>query len=68
MPIASVVMGSYKKTKKKTMRDKINEEVLCVLRSSQLTNQIEIEYVEIENPLSKPLEDFENLCKITIRL
>lgn len=45
------------------MGDKINEQVLCVLRNSQVTNQIEIEYVDIENPLLKPLKDFENLCE-----
>lgn len=44
------------------MKDKINEEVLCVLRKNSLTKQIEVGYVNIDNPLSKPIENFTNLC------
>lgn len=41
---------------------KINEEVVCILFDNQTTNQIEIEYVKIENSLAKPIDDFVKLC------
>ncbi len=44
------------------MREKINEDVLCVLKENELTNQIEVDYVLIENPLLKPISAFVNLC------
>jgi hypothetical protein len=40
------------------MKDKINEEVLCLLRKNKATNQIEIDYVTIEMPLAKTIDNF----------
>lgn len=45
-----------------TVKEKINEEVLCVLRKNRLTNQIEVDYVKIENPFSKIIDNFSTLC------
>ena len=44
------------------MREQINEEVLCVLRMSEQTNKIILEYVKIEKPLSTLINDFTLLC------
>jgi len=44
------------------MKEKINETVLSVLRKNKDTNQIQIYYVDIENPLSNELRDFEQIC------
>lgn len=44
------------------MKEKINEEVLCVLRKNKLTNQIEVDYVKIETPFSKIILIVSNLC------
>ena len=44
------------------MRDKINEEVLCVLVDDTTNDQIGIEYINIENSLSIPLCAFKVLC------
>lgn len=44
------------------MKEKINEEVLCVLRKNKTTNYIEIDYVEIENQFSQIIDKFSSLC------
>lgn len=44
------------------MKEKINEELLCVLRKNKLTNQIEIDYITIEKPLYKIIDNFTSLC------
>lgn len=43
-------------------KEKINEEVLCVLRKNETTNQIEIGYLNIENPFSQLMDKFSTLC------
>jgi len=45
------------------MREKINEEVLCVLRMNKDSNQIKIDYVNIDKPLIQLIEKFSALCK-----
>ncbi len=44
------------------MTKNINEDNLCVLRKNGLTNQIEVDYVAIEKPLAKIIDDFSALC------
>ena len=44
------------------MKYKINEVVLCVLKKNKLTNQIVIEYVNIETPFASIIENFSSLC------
>lgn len=44
------------------MKENINEEVLSVLRKNKLTNQIEVDYVSIEKPLAKIIDNFSALC------
>lgn len=44
------------------MREQINEEVLCVLRKNGQTNEIEIDYVNIDKPLTGLIDNFANLC------
>lgn len=44
------------------LKENINEEVLCVLRKNKLTNQIEVDYVSIEKPLAKIIDNFATLC------
>jgi hypothetical protein len=44
------------------MREKINEDVLCVLRKDGETNQIIIDYVNIDKPLTGLIESFSALC------
>jgi hypothetical protein len=44
------------------MKEKINEEVLCVLRKNIATNQIEIGYVDIVSPFDFIIEKFVALC------
>jgi hypothetical protein len=44
------------------MREQINEDVLCVLRRDSETNQIKIDYVNIDKPLAGLIEQFSNLC------
>ncbi len=43
------------------MKKNINKEVLCVLRK-KLTNQIEVDYILIEKPLAKIIDNFSVLC------
>jgi len=43
------------------MNNKINEEVLCILKKNAVTNQIEIDYVTIEMPLAKTIDNFSAL-------
>jgi hypothetical protein len=45
-----------------TLKENINEGVLCVLRKNKLTNQIEVDYVTIEKPLAKIIDNFSALC------
>jgi hypothetical protein len=45
------------------VKEKINEEVLCVLRKNSQSNQIEINYVAIANTLEKIIENFTSLCE-----
>lgn len=44
------------------IKERINEELLCVLRENKLTNQIEVDYVKIENPFSAITDNLDNLC------
>ncbi|WP_458626468.1 hypothetical protein [Winogradskyella sp. PC D3.3] len=44
------------------MKENINETVLSVLRKNKNTNQIEIDYVNFENPLSNEILAFEQTC------
>lgn len=44
------------------MKEKINEEFLCVLRKDKLTDQIEVDYVKIEVSFSKIIDKFSKLC------
>ena len=44
------------------LKENINEEFLCVLRKNKLTNQIEVDYVTIEKPLAKIVDNFSALC------
>ncbi len=44
------------------MREKINVEVLCVLRKDGETNQIKIDYVKIDKPLTSIIDNFSTLC------
>ena len=44
------------------MAEEINEKVLCVLKKNKTTNQIEIEYIEIENPISLIINKFTSIC------
>jgi len=44
------------------MEDKINEELICTLVNNLTTNQIEVGYVQIQNSLSRPIDDFVKLC------
>lgn len=44
------------------MREQINEEVLCVLRKNGQTNQIEIDFVNIDRPLTGLIDNFSTLC------
>lgn len=45
------------------MKDKINEEVLCVLRKNWNSNKVEIDYITIENSFSDTLEELSIICK-----
>ena len=47
------------------MKEEINETVLSVLRKNKKTNQIVIDYVNFENPLSKEILEFEQACDNT---
>ncbi|MCD8443240.1 hypothetical protein LNI88_11610 [Tenacibaculum dicentrarchi] len=47
------------------MKEEINETVLSVLRKNKKTNQIVIDYVNFENPLSKEILEFEKACDNT---
>jgi hypothetical protein len=44
------------------MEDKINEELICTLVKNQTTNQIEVGYVQIQNSLIRPIDEFLKLC------
>ena len=44
-----------------TMKEKINEEVLCVLRKDP-TNQILIDYIDIVNPYKIIIDKLSDLC------
>jgi len=44
------------------MKENINEDVLCILRKNNLKNQIEIDYITIEKPLAKIIDNFSSLC------
>mgnify|MGYP000506425118 CR=1 FL=1 len=44
-------------------KEKINEDYLCVLRKDRKSNQVEIDYFDIESPLTKSIESFINLCE-----
>lgn len=44
------------------MKDKINEEFICVLRKNHISNQIEIGYVEIINPFKFVVQRLASLC------
>jgi hypothetical protein len=44
------------------MKKKINEEVLCVLKKNQLTNQLEVEYVKIESAFPLIIQNLQTLC------
>jgi hypothetical protein len=44
------------------MREQINEKVLCVLRKNGQTNEIEIDYVNIDKPLTGLIDNFADLC------
>jgi hypothetical protein len=46
----------------KTMREQINEDVLCVLRKDGETNQIKIDYVNIDKPLTALIDKFSDFC------
>jgi hypothetical protein len=45
------------------MKERINEDVLCVLRENKSINQIEIDYVDITNPLKLIIDNFSILCE-----
>lgn len=45
------------------MKEHINEEVLCILKKNKLTNQIEVNYLTIEKPLAKIIDNFSTLCE-----
>jgi hypothetical protein len=47
------------------MKEEINETVLSVLRKNKRTNQIVIDYVNFENPLSKEILEFKQACDNT---
>ena len=36
-------------------KEKINEDYLCVLRKDRKSNQVEIDYFDIESPLTKSI-------------
>ena len=42
---------------------KINEEALIVLRDNKNTNQIEIDYVDIENHFADEMSYLEKICE-----
>jgi hypothetical protein len=44
------------------MKEKINDEYLCVLRKNKITNQIDVDYVKIEKPLSDIINSLKNIC------
>lgn len=44
------------------MKEKINEKVLCVLRMNESTNQIKIDYIDIQNPFLQLINKFSSLC------
>ena len=45
------------------MREKINEEILCVLKKHKVTNKIEVGYVTIGFPLNNLIKNFTTLCE-----
>jgi hypothetical protein len=44
------------------MKEKINEEVLCVLKTNKLTNQIDVDYIKIETQFTETLGILSELC------
>jgi hypothetical protein len=46
----------------KKLKEKINEEFLCVLRKNMTTNQVEIGYIRIENSFKNIIDSLSSLC------
>ena len=45
------------------MREKINEEIICVLRKHKVNDNINVEFVSIDLPLKRLIDNFTALCK-----